>query len=172
MDANFSNEAKLKDLVKDIDTVILAADVNKNVALFHSLKNFGGTRTRPVNKVACLIGLGNKATAVLLDLNSAFQSIRIRVPGVLELAACDSAEDVANLQAPEEDAVLGFEGSAVYIPGPVLRNIIIESTSRNPFELIPILAQAAKHSTKNMREQKQLNMLTTCALGFTALKQA
>ncbi len=51
---------------------------------------------------------------------------------------------MANLQAPEEDAVLGFEGSAVYIPGPVLRNIIIESTSRDPFELIPILAQAAK----------------------------
>ena len=144
LDANFSNEAKLKDLVEDIDTVILAADANKNVALFHSLKNFGGTRTRPDDKVACLIGLGNKATAVLLDLNSAFQSIRIRVPGVLELAACNSAEDVANLQAPEEDAVLGFEGSAVYIPGPVLRNIIIESTSRDPFELIPILAQAAK----------------------------
>ena len=40
LDANFSNKAKLKDLVEDIDTVILAADANKNVALFHSLKNF------------------------------------------------------------------------------------------------------------------------------------
>lgn len=142
--AEFSNEAKLKDLVEDIDTVILAADANKNLALFHSPKNFGGTRTRPDNKVACMIGFGNKATAVLLDLNSAFQSLQIRVPGVLELAGCKSAEDVANLQAPEADAELGFEGSAIYIPGPVLRNTIIQSASRNPFELIPILSQAAK----------------------------
>jgi len=66
LDANSSYEAKLKDLTEEIDTVILAADANKKLAVFHSPKNFGGTRTRPDNKVACLIGLGIKATPVIL----------------------------------------------------------------------------------------------------------
>ncbi len=73
-----------------------------------------------------------------------FQSLQIRVPGVLELAACISAKDVANLQAPAEDKIIGIEGLAIYIPGPVLRNVIIESALKDPFKLIPILSQAAK----------------------------
>lgn len=144
LDADFSNDAKLKDLIEENDTVILAADANKKLAVFHSPKNFGGTRTRPDNKVACLIGLGNKATPVILDLESALQSVRIRVPGVLELSGCTTAEEVAALAAPGEDEIIGMEGSAVYIPGPVLRNVIIEAASKDPFELIPLISQAAK----------------------------
>jgi hypothetical protein len=102
LNADFSNDAKLKDLIEENDTVILAADANKKLAVFHSPKNFGGTRTRPDNKVACLIGLGNKATPVILDLESALQSVRIRVPGVLELSGCTTAEEVAALAAPGE----------------------------------------------------------------------
>jgi hypothetical protein len=47
LDADSSKETKLKDLVEEIDTVILAADKNKQLALFHSPKNFGGTQIRP-----------------------------------------------------------------------------------------------------------------------------
>ena len=144
LDADFSNEAKLKDLVEEIDTVILAANVNKKLALFHSPKNFGGTRTRPDDKVACLIGLGNKATPVIFDLESAFQSLRIRVPGVFELAACTAAEEMAALEVPGENAIIGMEGLAIYIPGPVLRNVIIELATKDPFELIPLLSQVAR----------------------------
>ena len=86
--------------MEEIDTVILAADANKKLALFQSPKNFGGTKTRPDDKVACLIGLGNKATPVIFDLESAFQSLRIRVPGVFKLAACATAKEVAALEVP------------------------------------------------------------------------
>ena len=130
--------------MEEIDTVILAADANRKLALFHSPKNFGGTRTRPDDKVACLIGLGNKATPVLPNLESAFQSLRIRVPEVLELAACTTADEVAALKVPGEDVIIGMEGSAIYIPGPVLRNVIIESATKDPFTLIPLLSQAAR----------------------------
>ena len=40
--AGTSNDDKLKQLVEEIDTVILAADANKNVLILHSPKNFGG----------------------------------------------------------------------------------------------------------------------------------
>ncbi len=51
---------KIKSLVKDIDTVGLAADEtqNMNIMIFHSPKNFGGTRNQPKNKVVGMIGMG------------------------------------------------------------------------------------------------------------------
>jgi hypothetical protein len=87
-----STEAKLQDLVNEIDSVILAADTNRNVMLLHSPKNFGGTRSCPENKVSCMIGFGARATSILLDLNSAFADIQIVVPSVQDLAGCESAE--------------------------------------------------------------------------------
>jgi hypothetical protein len=38
----------------------------------------------------------------------------------------------------------GFEGSAIFIPGPVLLNTIITSNTKNPFELIPIISCTAR----------------------------
>jgi hypothetical protein len=77
-----STEAMLRDLVDELDTVILAADANRNIMLLHSTKNFGGTRSRPDNKVTCLIGFGARSACILPDLNSAFADIRILVPSV------------------------------------------------------------------------------------------
>ena len=101
--------------------------------------HFGGTRSRPDNKVTCMIGLGAHAAAIIPDLNSAFADTRIVVPSVQDLAACESAEEVANIPEPNENGVVSFEGLAIFIPGPVLRNAIIESNSKDPFELIPII---------------------------------
>jgi hypothetical protein len=132
-------EAKLRDLDDELDTVILAADAKRNIMLLHSPKIFGGTRSRPDNKVTCMIGLGAHAAAIIPDLNSAFADTRIVVPSVQDLAACESAEEVANIPEPNENGVVSFEGLAIFIPGPVLRNAIIESNSKDPFELIPII---------------------------------
>ncbi len=122
-----STEAKLRDLVDELDTLILAADKKRNIMLLHSPKKFGGTRSRTAIFVTCLIGFGARAARILPDLNSAFMDICIIVPSVQDLAACESAEEVANIPAPNENGVVGFEGSAIFIPGPVLRNTIIES---------------------------------------------
>ncbi len=117
--------------------------------LLHSPKNFGGTRSRPDNKVTCMIGLGARSACILPDLNSAFADIRIVIPSVHELAACETAEEVANIPTPDVNGAVGFEGSGIFIPGPVLRNAIIESNSKDPFELIPKIYQPRGLSTKN-----------------------
>ena len=64
--------------------------------------HFGGTRSRPDNKVTCMIGLGAHAAAIFPDLNSAFVDTRIVVPSVQDL------EEVANIPAPDENGVVGF----------------------------------------------------------------
>jgi hypothetical protein len=54
---------KLRLLVEDIDTIILAADKTRNVMIFHSPKNYGGMRTRPKNKVVGMIRNPNQSTS-------------------------------------------------------------------------------------------------------------
>ena len=142
--AGISNDEKLKQLVEEIDTVILAADANKNVLTLHSPKNFGGTRSRPTNKVVCMIGLGVQGQYVSIDLNSALANHRIAIPSCDDLANCTKAEDVAILPVPTEDSPIGFEGSSVFIPCPVIRNAILKANTTDPFELIPVVTAAAK----------------------------
>jgi len=62
--AGSSQEEKLLSLVEEIDTVILAADANNKIMILISPKNFGGTRSRPDNKVVCMLGLGVLATSI------------------------------------------------------------------------------------------------------------
>jgi hypothetical protein len=47
---------KLQSLVKEIDTDTLAAYASRKIMILQSPKNFGGTRTRPDNKVICMLG--------------------------------------------------------------------------------------------------------------------
>jgi hypothetical protein len=79
------DKEKLRSLVEEIDTVILSADAYKNIMILHNPKNFSGTRLRPANKVACMIGLGNQASYVNVNLKSALTDCRIVVPSITEL---------------------------------------------------------------------------------------
>ena len=131
-------------MVEDIDTVILVTDLNISIMILHSPKNFGGTRSHPKNKVVYMLGVGSRAIGVLLDLKTAFKDIHLIVLTVQDLAKCKSAKEVPNIPAPGEDGLVGFEGSFVFIPGPTLCNSIIKSNSKNPFELIPVISNAAR----------------------------
>jgi hypothetical protein len=81
---------------------------------------------------------------ILPDLNMVFLDLNIVVPLVQDLAGCHSAEEVANIPAPEENGLVGFEGSTIFIPGPVLQNSTLTLNMKNPFELIPIILNKAR----------------------------
>jgi hypothetical protein len=40
--------------------------------------------------------------------------------------------------------MVGFKGSAIFIPDPVLRNAILMSNTKDPFKLIPLMTRAAR----------------------------
>jgi hypothetical protein len=141
--AGTSDKEKLRSLVEEIDTVILAADAYKNIMILHNPKNFGGTRSRPTNKVACLIGLGNQASYVNVDLKSALADCQIIVPSITELSDCETAQDIANIPVPDENGLVGFEGSSIFIPCPVIQNAILTSDTNDPFKLIPLVTATA-----------------------------
>jgi hypothetical protein len=74
----------------------------------HSPKNFGGTRTRPKNKVIGTIGLGAQATLVKINLISALANCNILVPTVDEFTACTAAQEVAAIPVPNVLGLIGF----------------------------------------------------------------
>ena len=79
--ANNDQATKLQHVTEDIDTVILAAGSDNKIMILHSPRNFGGTRTWPVNKLVCMIGMGPQAVSVVV-LNSALHDCIIIVPTV------------------------------------------------------------------------------------------
>ena len=69
--------SKLRDLVEDEDVIFLG-NIKGKITLFHIPTNFGGTRARMTNKVACILGLGPEATAVLLNEDEICSSKRFK----------------------------------------------------------------------------------------------
>ena len=72
-----------------MDTAILAANAENKIMILHSPKNFEGTRSRPDNKVICMMGLGVNATYAIVDLRTALAGCQIVVPAVTDLSDCE-----------------------------------------------------------------------------------
>ena len=142
---------KLKQVTEDINTVILGANGSRKIMLFHSPRNFGGTRTRQENKLVCRLGMGPQAIRVLIELNSVLANCDIIVPTVDELSGCTTAQEVEDIPAPAGN-IISFEGSAIYIPGSIFRNAIITSGSTTPSELIPLINTTARALEADTRE--------------------
>jgi hypothetical protein len=116
-----------------MDTVILATNANRNVMILHFPKIFGGTRIRPKNKVTGMLKFGTQATWVNLVLYSALANCNIVVPAINKIAACTTTEEVKDIPAPEENGLVGFESSTIFIPAPALRNAILASNTWSSF---------------------------------------
>jgi hypothetical protein len=144
LSSNNNDATKLRQLAKEIDMFILAADANKCIMILHSPKNFGGTRTRPENKVVCMLGMGTQSVSILVDLNLALANCNIIVLTIDKLSGCKTAQEVEDIPIPATNGLVGFEGSAIFIPGPFLQNAIITLNSNNPFDLVPLMNSRAR----------------------------
>ena len=136
MSSNQSNGARLNSLMEDVDTVIFIADENKKVAVIHIPKNHRGTRTRPTNKISCLVGLGPQAACVVLNVTQALLDCNICTPTLDELEQCTSSEKVKALEPPGVLVSVTFKGSAAFIPAPWLTEYVLNEDSRDPTKLI------------------------------------
>ena len=110
-----------------------------------------------------MLGLGAHTTRVLVDLRTALADCQIVVTSVTDLSDCKSAQDVASIPAPEDNGLIGFKGSSIFIPAPDLRDVILASGTNEPFELIPIVTEAARNFDSDHEEDKMITSLTTHA---------
>ena len=87
-----TTDAKIAAIAGDQNIFILGSDGEKGVRIVHSPKNLGGNLNRPSNKVACLIGLGPRATPVTLSLETALADCKIVTPSFEILSNCNTVK--------------------------------------------------------------------------------
>ena len=55
--AELNDDKRVTASVEGVDTVILAADADKEILILHSPKRFGGTHSHATDNIICLTGL-------------------------------------------------------------------------------------------------------------------
>ena len=139
--SELSRDARLRSLVEDTDSMFFAADEEKRIQSYHSLKNLGGTRLRKEHKVIALLGIGPVAACVELSLESALKDCNLKTPTPEKLLECSSTEELAATRAATK---VNFKGSAFFSPPPFLRDAVLNADTTEPLKLILISVAAAK----------------------------
>jgi hypothetical protein len=123
--------------------VLFAADSNKKLLVLHSFKNTGGTLFRPEKKLMCLSGTGEIATVFEVNPLTLTAECNLVTPTIDALRECTTATEVAKLEAPDENGLVTYPGSASFLPAPWLADAVVEANSSDPFHLITVVNAAA-----------------------------
>ena len=125
-----SKISKLRYLVEDEDIIFLG-NIKGKITLLHRPTNFVGTRARTKNKIACLLGLGPEATAVLMNDNNLWSSNRFKGATKEKIYKASTKEEINGLGKGKVHTL-----GAIFIPAPFLRNTILDIDSKEPEDLI------------------------------------
>jgi hypothetical protein len=138
-----SIDLRFQTLTTDPDLVPFATDSNKKVLVLHSFKNAGGTLLRPENKTMCLLGTGSLATALEVNHLTLMADCNLVTPTIDAFRKCTTASEVTEVEAPNENGLVTYPGSATFLPAPWLAEAVIAANSSDPFFLITIVNAAA-----------------------------
>jgi hypothetical protein len=89
LDCKVDDKTRLRNLTESEETVFLVAGADKNIVLFHSPSNLGGTRYRQTNKVIASIGMGSAAFTVELNVESLLSVSKCKLPALNEIKECN-----------------------------------------------------------------------------------
>ena len=154
-----SQDQRFQMLAADPDMVLLAADFNKKLLVLHIFKNAGGTLLRLEKKLMCLSGTGSLATVFEVDHLTLMAEYNLVTPTIDELQECKKETEVAELEAPEENGLVTYPGSASFLPAPWLADAVIAANSSNPFLLITTVNAAA--TVCDLEHEEDENYITT-----------
>ena len=129
----------MKQLIEEIDSIILVAN---EISILHSLSDLGGTRSHPKNKVLCLVGIGARATCVLLNWERAVANCPLVTPTFDDIKICEEA-NLPDLEATTNPGVLTYPGSNSFIPAPWVREAVLESGTKNPAAILKLIIDTA-----------------------------
>lgn len=133
-DDDQATEAKLKELTREQDSIILTFNsVTEKCQLLHSIANLGGTPRRPANKIVAIEGFGPAGTPVLLPATKFLSGGKTTVPTDENLLGVTQTADVAQL-----DAEIGnyFKNARFINLPPCIYVPYLELRTRDPSELL------------------------------------
>jgi hypothetical protein len=156
-----SQDQRFQTVTADPDMVLFATDSNKKLLVLHSFKNTGGTLLCPEKKLMCLSGTGSLATVFEVDHLTLIAECNLFTPTIDELRECKTETEVAEVEAPEENGLVTYPGSASFLPAPWLADAVIAANSSNPFFLIATVNAAA--TAFDLEHKEDENYITTAA---------
>ena len=125
----------IRALTDDEDVVImLVIAITKKIKLIHSVKNLGGSRLNPNNKIVGLDGFSNSAIPILIDEDSLTSKVEMRAPAFDRLKAVSSINDLSRLHPPSAGQKNFHHAPFVLLP-PFIANIFTSSDDRDPSQL-------------------------------------
>jgi hypothetical protein len=130
-------------LTVDPDLVLFATESNKKLLVLHSFKNAGGTLLQTEKKLMCLSGTGALATVFEVNFLTLMAECNLVTPTIDALRECMTAIKVTEVEAPDENGLVNYPGSASFLPAPWLADAVIAANSSDPFLLITVVNAAA-----------------------------
>jgi hypothetical protein len=149
-----SQDQRFQTLTADPEMVLFAADSNKKLLVLHSFKNAGCTLFHPEKKLMCLSGTGEIATVFEVNPLTLTADCNLVTPTIDALRECTTATEVADLEAPDENGLVTYPGSASFLP-------VVAANSSNPFLLITVDNAAA--TAFDLEHEEDENYVTSAA---------
>ncbi len=84
----------------------------------------------------CLLGTGSLATIFKVDHLTLMAECNLVTPKIDTLRECKTEIEVAEIEAPEENGIVTYPGSASFLPAPWLADAVIAANSSNPYLLL------------------------------------
>jgi hypothetical protein len=149
-DPSLTNEKeRARYLTLDKNAAVLIANGKGGMTMIHSITNLGGNFSRPDDKIVCLQGLSNSATALELNMESLNQVASFQAPKLDEFQECNTIEDVANLKSTRHNK---FECAQFVILAPFQAKAILQSESTDPRDWFLAVKKAAEEYDENKEE--------------------
>ena len=109
----------------------------------------------------CLSGTGSLATVFEVDLLTLMAECNLVTPTIDALRECTTETKVAEVEAPEENGIVTYPGSASFLLAPWLADAVIAANSSIPFLLITTVNTAA--TAFDLENKEDENCITTAA---------
>jgi len=152
-------DQRFQTLTADPDMVLFPADSNKKLLVLHSFKNAGGTLLRLEKKLMCLSGTGEFTTVFEVKQLTLMAECNLVTLTIDALCECTTATEVAEVEAPDENGLVTYPGSATFLPAPWLADAVVAANLSNLFLLITVVNAPA--TTFYLEHEEDENYITS-----------
>jgi hypothetical protein len=159
-------DALLKNLTEEGSVLLAATDDSKKITLLHQLKNFGGTRTRPINKIVALSGTTVDSKIFKIEPSSLLTFQTHLSPKEDELLNCKNKSEAEGCSVVDAAQYRIKVLPVVALP-PLLVTLLLETGEEDPFELIHLFNKAAAKFDEARDDDSGANeLLATKSIGY------
>ena len=142
--ANDTDPAKLTDFPSEIlrnfhsdtNTIVMGrSNICTDVVFYHSIRNLGGSRARPKNKIVGLTGVGPDAIPVQFSEASISTEVQVNCPSNATLKGISDKATVATAVVPPLRPLVLNSATFQFLP-PFISSAFLELSERDPAQLL------------------------------------